>query len=205
MNYPPYKIKTDRLVIRCYNPEDAKLLKSSIDKNISYLQPWMPWALNEPTSIDEKIELLRLFRSNFDSSKDFCYGIFDETEKYLIGGTGLHTKNGKDVFEIGYWIAEEYSTNGYATEVAKSLVIAGLSVNGIDRIEIHCDPRNIRSSKIPEKLGFSLECIRKRIYTKFPNEFRDSMVWTLFKSENEKYDYKLTLHMFDAEGSIIVK
>lgn len=128
----------------------------------------MPWALNEPTSIEEKVELLRLFRSNFDLSKDFIYGIFDKYEKYLIGGTGLHTRLGKNAFEIGYWISEDASNNGYATEAAQALVTTGFLVDDIDRIEIHCDPDNGKSAKIPEKLGFTLECIRKRVNTDFP-------------------------------------
>lgn len=37
MKYPPYKIQTDRLVIRCYNPYDAQLLKETVDKKYSIL------------------------------------------------------------------------------------------------------------------------------------------------------------------------
>jgi len=51
----PYRIETERLVIRCYEPRDAPLLKEAIDSSLEHLQPWMPWALDEPqTHMDEE-------------------------------------------------------------------------------------------------------------------------------------------------------
>ena len=41
---PPYRIETERLVIRCWNPADAPLLKEAIDSSLEELQAWMPWA-----------------------------------------------------------------------------------------------------------------------------------------------------------------
>ena len=200
MKYPAYRIETERLVLRCYHPEDAPLLKEAIDKSIDHLRPWMPWSLNEPTVIEEKIELLRGFRANFDLSKDFFYGIFDKEETHLIGSTGLHTRIGKCVYEIGYWIAKDFIGNGYATEASSALVKAGFEVEEIDRIEIHVNPANTASIKVPKKLGFTLETIRKRTDVTFENEFRDSMVWILYRSEYERMRNGLPVRMYDAVG-----
>lgn len=200
MKYPAYRIETERLVLRCYHPEDAPLLKEAIDKSIDHLRPWMPWSLDEPTEIEEKIELLRGFRANFDLSKDFFYGIFDKEETHLIGSTGLHTRIGKFVYEIGYWIAKDFIGNGYATEASSALVKAGFEVEEIDRIEIHVNPANTASIKVPKKLGFTLETIRKRTDVTFENEFRDSMVWILYRSEYERMRNGLPVRMYDAVG-----
>ncbi|MES2731624.1 MAG: hypothetical protein V4714_07745 [Bacteroidota bacterium] len=43
-----YRIETDRLVIRCYEPSDAEKLKNAITESLDHLRPWMPWAQNEP-------------------------------------------------------------------------------------------------------------------------------------------------------------
>ena len=51
----------------------------------------MPWAHDEPQSLDEKVALLRLFRGNFDLGQDFVYGVFSADESEVLGGTGLHT------------------------------------------------------------------------------------------------------------------
>ena len=45
---PAYRIHTQRLVLRCWQPTDAPLLKAAIDANLEHLRPWLPWAQYEP-------------------------------------------------------------------------------------------------------------------------------------------------------------
>ena len=45
---PPYRIVTERLVLRTWEPRDAPLLKEAVDSSIDHLLPWMPWAAHEP-------------------------------------------------------------------------------------------------------------------------------------------------------------
>ena len=104
LTHPPYLIRTERLVIRCWSPEDAPLAKAAIDSSLDHLRLWMPWAHAEPTTVEEKAELFRFFRDSFDRGEDFVYGILDPDGSEVIGGTGLHTRVGPGAFEIGYWI-----------------------------------------------------------------------------------------------------
>ena len=55
-----YRIVTERLVIRCWEPADAVLAKEAIDSSLEHLRPWMPWAHAEPTTLEQKVQLLRL-------------------------------------------------------------------------------------------------------------------------------------------------
>ena len=80
-----YKIETNRLIIRCYDPKDAKLLKKSIDESLEHLLAWMPWAINEPESIQIKRERLRKFRGQFDLGLDYNFGVFSKDEKISLG------------------------------------------------------------------------------------------------------------------------
>ncbi|TLN07112.1 GNAT family N-acetyltransferase, partial [bacterium] len=111
---PAYRIVTDRLVIRCWNPEDAPLLKAAIDDSIAHLQPFMAWALNEPEELEKKIERIRVQRAKFDRGEDFVYGIFSADERRVVGGTGLHPRVGEGALEIGYWIHAAEIGQGYA-------------------------------------------------------------------------------------------
>ncbi len=54
----------------------------------------MPWAHAEPTTLEQKVQLLRQFRGRFDLDQDMVYGIFDRDERRAIGGTGLHPRVG---------------------------------------------------------------------------------------------------------------
>ena len=95
---------TPRLVLRCWDPRDAPLLKDAIDSSLNHLRPWMPWARHEPQTLAQKVELLREFRGQFDLGADSIYGIFDAGEERVLGGTGLHPRIGTGGLEIGYWI-----------------------------------------------------------------------------------------------------
>ncbi len=68
---PAYRIKTLRMVLRCWDPADAPLLKAAIDENLDHLRPWMPWAHDEPEELQAKIERLRVMRGKFDLGQDF--------------------------------------------------------------------------------------------------------------------------------------
>ncbi len=180
---PAYRIETGRLVIRCWEPVDAPLLKAAIDANLDHLRPWMPWAHREPTGLQDKIELLREFRGTFDLGQDFVYGIFDAHEEKVLGGTGLHTRAGEGAREIGYWIHQAHVRQGLATEVSAALVRVAVEVDGVHRVEIHCDPRNVASIAIPRKLGFAHEGTLRQRTASHDGIWEDSMIWTLLADE----------------------
>lgn len=180
---PAYRIHTSRLIIRCYDPSDAHLLKTAIDENLDHLQPWMPWAIDEPTDLQTKIERLRQFRARFDLGKDFTYGIFSLDGAKLLGSTGLHTRVGHGAREIGYWIHKDYLNRGLATEAAAALTKVAFWIDKVDRVEIHCDPKNVRSAAVPRKLGYTHEATLHRRDRDSEGKPRDTMIWTLFAQD----------------------
>ncbi|HEY4286813.1 MAG TPA: GNAT family protein [Puia sp.] len=174
-----YKIETERLLIRCYIPEDAAKLQTSINASTQHLLPWIPWAIEEPQQIDWAAKFIRKFRGQFDLGEDAVYGIFDKEEKEIIGGTGLHNRVGKDAREIGYWINVNHIGRGYATEAVRALIKVGFEIEGLQRIEIHCSADNVHSYNIPHKLGFTLDTTLKNNYTNRLGKLQDTMIWTL--------------------------
>jgi RimJ/RimL family protein N-acetyltransferase len=180
---PAYRIVTPRLVIRCYDPADAPLLKASVDDNIDHLIPWLPWAALEPQELQEKVNLLRRFRGAFDLGQDFIYGIFNRDETRLLGGTGLHTRLGSDVREIGYWIHKDYTGQGLATESSAALTKVAFEIDCVTRVEIHCDPLNTASSAVAQKLGYAHEATLPRRIPMADGSLRASMIWTLHSEE----------------------
>ena len=140
----------------------------------------MPWADGEPESLDSRVLRLRRYRSEFDSDRDYTYGIFDREETMILGGTGLHSRTSDDAREIGYWIHVDHLNRGYATESSAALVRVGFEINDLSRIEIRCDPENVRSAAIPRKLGFMHEAtLRRRAYAP-DGRSRDTMIWSMF-------------------------
>ena len=74
MTTAPYRIETERLVLRCYDPEDAPLLKDAVDRSLEHLRPWMPWTPDEPEALDTVYERLRGFRGRYDLGEDYVDG-----------------------------------------------------------------------------------------------------------------------------------
>jgi RimJ/RimL family protein N-acetyltransferase len=202
---PAYRIHTKRLVLRCWNPGDARLLKEAIDQSLDHLRPWMPWAHSEPEELDKKIERLRLFRGKFDLGQDFVYGIFNREETQVLGGTGLHTRLGPQAREIGYWIHKDYTNQGLATETSAALTRVAFEIDRVRRVEIHCDPENLRSAAVPRKLGFSHEATL-RLRTPFLDEgLRDVMIWSLFAEDyRSSQAASANIEAFDAIGRRIL-
>jgi RimJ/RimL family protein N-acetyltransferase len=175
----PPRIATERLLLRCYRPEDAVLLKEAIDANLEHLRRWMPWAMDEPSPLDVLELRLADFASAFDAGEDWAYGIFEPAERTLYGGAGVHRRGAADVLEIGYWVRAELEGRGYVTEAAAALAQAALRVDGVERVEIRCDPRNTRSAAVPARLGFRfVETLIENTLTP-TGEPRDTMVWEL--------------------------
>jgi RimJ/RimL family protein N-acetyltransferase len=202
---PAYRIQTSRLVIRCWDPKDAPLLKQAIDDNIGHLLPWMSWARQEPEPLQAKVERLRSVRGKFDLGQDFAYGIFSPDESSILGAAGLHTRAGEGAREIGYWIHRGHIRQGLATEAASALTKVAFEVDRVGRVEIHCDPENVRSAAVPRKLGFVHEATLPRRLPRADGTLRDTMIWTLFADAYPASPAAgAVIQAFDAAGRRII-
>jgi RimJ/RimL family protein N-acetyltransferase len=180
---PPYRVTTERLVVRCWEPRDAPLLKEAIDSSLDHLRPWMPWAADEPQPLEAKVALLRRFRGQFDLGQDFVYGLFSPDESEVVGGSGLHTRAGEGALEIGYWIRASRAGHGLATEATAALTRVAFDVCGVDRVQIRVDPANAPSLTIPRKLGFVEGArLRRRLPSRGAGP-RDAIVFALFRDD----------------------
>jgi RimJ/RimL family protein N-acetyltransferase len=151
-----FRIETSRLVLRCWHPADAGLMKEAIDSSLDHLRPWMPWAASEPSTLEQKRQLLARFAEDFARGDDAVYGIFDADERRVVGGTGLHPRVEGNAREIGYWIRKDATGRGLGSESTAALTRVAFEVDGVEWMEIHCDPANHRSAAIPRRLGYAL-------------------------------------------------
>jgi len=202
---PAYRIESERLVIRCYNPKDAFLLQKSIQESVEHLRPWLPWVKTEPEELKVKIERLRMFRAKFDLSENYIYGVFDPEETELIGGTGLHPRVGSNAFEIGYWVNVNHVNKGYATEFSAALTKVAFEIENVNRVEIHCDPNNFNSAAIPKNLGYVYEATLRGRTETIEGEPSDSMIWSILREEYLNSPCaKAKIVAYDAFGNLIV-
>ena len=201
---PAYRIETNRLVIRCWDPKDAALIQEAAAASKEHLLPFMPWAADEPQTVEQKVELARRFRGLFDRGEEYVYGIFNPDESRALGGTGLHTRLNGNALEIGYWLHQDFINQGYITESAAALTKVAFELYYVDRMEIHCSVENLASAAIPRKLGYIHEATRRRVgYAN--GKYSDSMIWTLFADEYPNTPSASTnIRAFDAAGNSLL-
>jgi len=202
---PAYRVETERLVIRCWQPQDAKLIKDAVDVSREHLRKWMPWADGEPEPLAQVIKRLRQFRAMFDLDKDYVHAIFNRDETQVLGGSGLHTRAGENAREIGYWIHADHINRGYATEVSASLTKVAFEIDHMDRVDIHCSPLNLASASVPRKLGYVHEATLRRRGPIKDGQPVDSMIWSMHAADYpDSVPAQVKLRAFDATGILIL-
>ena len=81
--------------------------------------------------------------------------------------------------EIGYWLRSEYQGRGLMTAAAEALCRMAFGQMGMENVEIKCAAGNLRSNRIPLRLGFRLDRIEVRGEQLADGEFTDLNVYRL--------------------------
>jgi len=150
----PERVEGPKLLLRRWTIEDLSEMTALISRNVEHLRPWMPWVANEPLQREERRDLLERWEREWREGGDLVLAIV--LGGRLVGGTGLHRRSGPRGLEIGYWVDKDHLGQGIASEAAKMLTSAALSLPAVSFVEIHHDKANVRSAKIPARLSYSL-------------------------------------------------
>jgi RimJ/RimL family protein N-acetyltransferase len=177
---PERVMLNDGVAIRRYVEDDIVPLVDVVNASLDHLKPWMPWA-QETMTVEAQMNFFRETSQQWDEGTNFVYGIFDPTG-LIVGGTGFHVRNGPGVLEIGYWLAREAEGKGLMTRVVDALTKAAVTVDGVTRVEIHCDADNTRSAAIPKRLGYSLVRVEDREILA-PGECGRHFIWAIAADE----------------------
>jgi RimJ/RimL family protein N-acetyltransferase len=147
----------------------------------------MRWAHEEPRSFEERVGALRAWRAEFDTDRNFYYGILDRDEDRVLGACGLHQRVGDGGTEIGYWIRENAVGRGFAPEAAAALTRAAFNICRLARVEIHVPVGNISSERVPQKLGFTYEAtLKSRLPEASPTRaglYMDENIYSMFAGD----------------------
>lgn len=168
----PDGLRTRRLVIRAYQPGDARALFEAIDRSRASLLPWLPWAATQHLNSQQSAESIDLFRRvaaerpmrpEHNAVFGFVLGIFRADDGALVGGTGFNriVHDSADA-ELGYWLAADARGRGYCTEAVGALIDWGLRPArdggwGLRRVRIFAAAANVASCAVPRRLGLREE------------------------------------------------
>ncbi len=146
------RIETERLIIRNF------LLKDESD-----LGEYMLQRTNAEFERYEDFTIEKLYEEiKFRSDSNEFYAIELKLTGKVIGNIYMGNKD-FEARELGYVLNENYQGQGYGSEAAKATVEYFLQ-NGTRRIFAECNPMNIPSWKLMEKIGLKREAhFRKNV------------------------------------------
>lgn len=158
-------LETQRLILRKYRIEDLEDLYEYLsDSEVVRFEPYKPMT-------KEEVEENLLWRIRTDEMI-----AVEQKENHKMIGNIYFGKRDFESLEIGYIFNRAYWGKGYAYESVEALMKAAFQ-QGIHRIYAECDPVNIASWKLLERLGFEREAhFRKNIYF-----WRDEAGMTMWK------------------------
>lgn len=150
------ELRTTRLILRPYRPEDAPALYAAKVASMPQLRSWMPWAQTDPTPEGEA-ETIRHFQRNMDAKEKHGLAIFLHDGTF-IGSGGFHYKRPEvPSFELGYWQHSGHCGNGYIHEAVCAQTEELFSNWGANRVMVRCHHLNEASAKVARTAGFEFE------------------------------------------------
>ena len=150
-------IKTERLIIRNFFESDYNdLFEYLSDKDTYRYEP------GEPISIETAKNLCTKRSKN---NEFLAVGL----EKKVIGHIYLGQVKPENIktWETGFIFNKKFHKKGYATEALNAVIDYGFNKMDIHKIIAHCNPKNIPSWKLLEKVKMKREGkLRENIYFK---------------------------------------
>lgn len=172
-------LETERLILRRLRIEDAKdIFEYACDPLVTQFTTW-----HEHQSLADSQLFLESVIEEYKTNQAATWGIVHKGDNKLIGTCGFFHWNVDDSkAEVGYNLSRKYWNQGYMTEAVRAIITFGFETMLLNRIEALCQPENIASARVMEKVGMQFEGIlRQEIFVK--GTFQDSKIYSLLREE----------------------
>lgn len=153
-----FSIKVDHEIeLKLLQIHESVELFQLVDNNRVHLRKWLPWVDNI-TSPYQYNNLISSWVKQYYNNNGFQTGI--RYHKRLVGVIGLHSIDWHNKqTSIGYYLGEDFEGKGIMIRSVRALINYLFYQMQLHRVEIRCGKQNIKSSAIPERLGFTKEGI----------------------------------------------
>ena len=145
--------------------------------------------LGIPGDLEETRELIRpdIDAKNKDQQSRYTWRIIEQYSADFIGLAGMMLSNDKfRLGEIYYKLLPAYWGKGYATEVAKNLIMTGFEKFQLHKIEAGVATDNERSIRVLEKAGMTREGLRRKILP-IRGEWKDNYHYAIVEDDPRDY------------------
>ncbi len=172
----PEEIIGERIKLARYNINQAEERFDKMKKDYTHLSQYIS-GKKSIESVDKNREIINGANKLWDEGKAIIFCILNKEDNGLMGEFALHTINWRDrCCELGYWLLSAYEGQGYVSESIQRGEKVLFEI-GFNRLEIRCDPQNVRSFKVAERNEYLLEGILKKNKIVENERIRDTKVY----------------------------
>lgn len=169
-----------KAILRPGRMEDFEAWAELRFESQAFLRPWEPeWPEDDLTRGAFRARIRRAAR---EISADEAYPlfIFRTADGRLVGGLtiGLIRRGVSQACTLGYWMGEPYAGRGFMSDAVRTASTFIFGELGLSRIEAACLPRNERSIRLLEHLGFQREGAAQG-YLKINGAWEDHLLYAL--------------------------
>lgn len=151
VDLPTLVVRTRRLVLRPYRPEDVDAVFRACQDAEN--RRWLN--IPDPYGRDDAVEFVTVTTVTARAEGTALVTAV-EADGRFVGSAGLHFPRTLVGPGIGYWLAPWARGRGYAAEAAAALAEWGIA-HGAHRVHLFADVRNTASQEVALRAGFTRE------------------------------------------------
>ena len=153
---------TPPISIRAFEQKDAEALLGLRIKNRAFLTPFEPQRPTNVYTLSAQRQLIAADEDGFSSGKRYAFGVY--LDDLLVGRVSLDNvvRGAWQNATLGYFVDHEHNGRGIATEAVRRVNNYGFSEASLHRVQAGVMPRNVRSIRVLEKVGFRFEGVSLR-------------------------------------------
>ncbi|MBV9927539.1 MAG: GNAT family N-acetyltransferase [Acidobacteria bacterium] len=174
-----YKVD-DETELRLIEPRHAERLDALIERNREHIREWSPW-FKDDRSVENTRSFIRRNLSKLAADEGFALAIWHRGEMAgQIEYNYFDWANRRT--ELGYWLGASFQGRGLATNSCRALIDYAFAELKLNRVEMRCGVENVRSRRIPERLGFKEEGVVRQAEW-LHGRFVDMVIYGMLASE----------------------
>ena len=167
-------IETPRLRIRSFQRSDWQAVYDyTSDQAVMAYIPEGPFTA----------EQARAFVADNTGEQARAVAVLRKADDMLVGHMPFHPWFAPRTYEIGWVFNRAYHGHGYATEAATALLQYSFEALHLHRIIATCQPENVASCRVMEKLGMRREAHFRKCIKRPNKEWWDEYFYALLEEE----------------------
>lgn len=178
-------IETERLMLKTIDEAGAEAVLEYFFRNREFLEEWEPKRDASFYTHERQIDELSFEQREMDAGRMIKFWIYKKGEEGRIIGSLGFSNIVRGAFWscfLGYRLDKDEKDNGFMTEAIKAAMKVIFGEYKLHRIEANIMPRNKRSLRVVEKIGFQKEGLARN-YLKINGVWEDHIHMVLINDE----------------------